>query len=256
MSEIPLSKHFENYFEVVLAHTPRLLEQIFRIRYDVYCQEFQFEREENYPNSLEQDHYDQYSLHCLVLHKASKAPAGCVRLIKIPKKNPSLLLPLERFCGDSLYHDTLHPSLLPRLSLCEISRLAVHTAFRRRRGESASPLGSHYEKLADSATEKELRTFPLISIALIAASTSLMLLAERPNLFIMVENWLARLLRRVGLDFTQVGKVIDYHGPRAAFHITAEQMIGGMKGELREIYSFVHGSLSTEAKHIELDLSD
>ena len=254
MSEIPISKHFENYFEIVLAHTPKLQEQIYRIRYDVYCREFQFESEEKYPYGLEQDHYDQYSLHCLVRHKVSKAPAGCVRLIKISQKEPALKLPIERFCGDSLYHDTLHPSLLPRSSICEISRLAVHTAFRRRRGESASPFVSHYENLTDNATEEELRTFPLISIALIAASTSLMLIAERPNLFIMVENWLARLLRRVGLGFTQVGRVIDYHGPRAAYYITAEEMVNGMKGELREIYGFVHGSLTSEAEHTDSDL--
>jgi N-acyl amino acid synthase of PEP-CTERM/exosortase system len=254
MSEIPLSKHFESYFEIVLAHNPKLQEQIYRIRYDVYCREFQFEPEENYPHGREQDHYDQYSLHCLVRHRVSKAPAGCVRLIKIPQTDPALQLPLERFCGDSLHHDTLQPSLLRRSSICEISRLAVHTAFRRRHGESASPLGSRYENLTENATEEELRTFPLISIALIAASTSLMLLAERPNLFIMAENWLARLLRRVGLDFIQVGKVIDYHGPRAAYFITAEQMVNGMKGELREIYNFVHGSLTAEARHMDLDL--
>ena len=255
MNTVPLSTNFQTYFRVMLAHTPTLIAQAQRIRYDVYCREFHFEKEENCPGGLEKDEYDQTSIHCLVIHKASNAPAGCVRLVKIPSDNPALLLPLERFCGHSLRHETLHPALMPRQKLCEISRLAVHTAFRRRLGESASPLGSNRIVFGEELIEEERRTFPLISIALIAASTALMVLSDRPHLFIMVESWLATLMRRVGLDFVQVGEEINYHGPRAAYYIDVERMLRGMKGDLRQIYGFVYSSLKADADQTNLDLT-
>ncbi|PQJ96320.1 hypothetical protein [Chromatium okenii] len=40
MSTSQLSDHFHNYFEIIPARTPDLLERIFRIRHDVYCREF------------------------------------------------------------------------------------------------------------------------------------------------------------------------------------------------------------------------
>lgn len=254
MTTIPLSTNFQTYFQVMLAYTPEQIELAQRIRYDVYCREFNFEKEENCPGGLEKDEYDQSSMHCLVVHK-SNTLAGCMRLVKIPKSDPGLLLPLEKFCSHSLRHETLHPSLQPRQTICEISRLAVHTAFRRRPGESASPLGSNRVMFSEQLTEEERRTFPLISIALIAASTALMVISDRPNLFIMVEGWLAALLKRVGLDFVQVGEEIDYHGPRAAYFIEVEQMLRGMKGDLRQIYDFVYSSLKADADQTNLDFT-
>lgn len=255
MSEPLLSSHFETYFRIVLADTPDLLQQAQRIRYDVYCKEFGFEREENCPAGLEQDEYDAASVHCLVIHKATNRAAGCVRLVKVPRAQPELLLPLEKHCGHSLNHETLHPSRMLRLTICEISRLAVHTQFRRRLGESLSPIGSNMIVFSEAPTAAERRTFPLISVALIAASTSLMVVTQRPNLFIMVETWLATLLKRLGLSFVQIGESIDYHGPRAPYFITVEDMLHGMKGDLRAIYDFVHTAIEAYAKQTRLDLT-
>ena len=255
MTIIPLNTNFQTYFQVMLACTPEQIKLAQRIRYDVYCREFNFEKEENCPGGLEKDDYDQFSIHCLVIHKTNNTPAGCVRLVKVPKSNQGLLLPLEKFCGHSLRHETFHPSLQPRQTICEILRLAVHTAFRRRPGESASPLGANRIIFSEQLTEEERRTFPLISIALIAASTALMVISDRPNLFIMAESWLATLLRRVGLDFVQIGEEIDYHGPRAAYFITVKQMLSGMKGDLRQLYGFVYDSLKADADKINLNLT-
>lgn len=256
MNMTPLSAHFATYFKVALAYTPEQIAQAQSIRYDVYCREFHFEKEENCPGGLETDDYDHQAMHCVVLHKASNTPAGCVRLIKIPVGDPALLLPLERYCGSSLTHPTLHPRLTPRQTVCEISRLAVHTNFRRRPGESLSPFGSTHVQIAGGEiTEQERRTFPLISVALIAASTAMMVLSQRPNLFIMVEQWLAILLRRLGLAFEQIGEVTNYHGSRAAYYIHVDQMLQGMKGDLRNIYHFVYSSLSDEVIKSKVDFT-
>jgi N-acyl amino acid synthase of PEP-CTERM/exosortase system len=252
MNEIPLSTHFQNYFQVRLAYTLELIERAQRIRYDVYCQEFHYEQEESCPGGLEKDDYDQYAIHCLVVHSASDTPAGCVRLVRTPPHDPGLPLPLEKFCGHSLTHPTLHPARLPRREIAEVSRLAVHTTFRRRQGESESPVG----RLSGiEVTAGERRTFPLISIALFAAGTALTVLTRQKGAFVMVEPRLARRLQDTGLPFIQVGELLDYHGPRAAYYSTVEGALENMKGEMRALYDFVYASLKADVDQAGIDLT-
>jgi len=229
---------FQKYFDIAFVNTPELLERVFRVRYDVYCQEFQYESQENCPGGLEQDEFDQYSLHSLVIHRASNLSAGCVRLIKPPVDNLFLKLPLEKYCSQSLIRGEKHPSQVPRSSIAEISRLAVHTQFRRRYRELESPLGRIH-----SVSEEEQVSFPLIAVALIAISTALMELTQRQDLFIMVEPKLAIRMRQLGLPFKQVGASIEYHGARAAYHVTTGEMLNGMRGILLELYNHVYNIL-------------
>ena len=251
MNAIPLSTHFQNYFQIMLACTPALVSRVQRIRYDVYCQEFHYQSEENCPGGLEQDEYDGNSLHCLIVHAASGTDAGCVRLIKTPADNPDYPLPLEKFCANSLTHPLLCPRKLPRADIAEVSRLAVHTNFRRRLGESESPFG----RLSEVAiTEQEQRTFPLISFGLFAAGAALMVLSQKSDLFIMVEPRLARRLQNSGLPFVQIGELLDYHGMRAAYHVTTKQILQDMRGEMCELYNYVYGCLKTDFDKVGLEL--
>ena len=133
--------HFSDYFDVRFAHTEELMRQIHRLRYDVYCREFGFEREEDCPGGLERDAYDDHAVHCLIVHRDSGMGAGCIRVVVPPESTPNFQLPMERFCGFSLTDPILHPARRPRTRVAEVSRLAVHTQFRRRAGESQSPIG-------------------------------------------------------------------------------------------------------------------
>lgn len=252
MEEKSLAQHFETHFRVALAHTRELMEQAHRLRYEVYCKEFQFEREEDCPGGMERDDYDIHSLHGLVVHRSTQTAAGCFRLIRPPHHNPVLPLPFEKYCGHSLYDGPMHPDNLPRTNLCEVSRVAVASIFRRRQGESESRFG----RLSSvDFTEIEMRVFPLLSVSLFAAGAALMVLAQQSNLFVMMEMRLARLLQRSGLNFTQVGHPMDYHGIRAAFFITIDQVLSGMKGEMRDMYDFIYRDLEAEVTHARLNLS-
>jgi N-acyl amino acid synthase of PEP-CTERM/exosortase system len=234
-------QHFTSYFEVLLARSPELLERVYRIRGEVYCKEFKYEPEENCPGGLEQDDYDRHAIHCLIMHRQQQLPAGCVRLVIPPKNAPDFLLPLEKYCASSLKPTALRLQGLPRDSLGEVSRLAVHTFFRRRAGEQRAPEGLA-EVPEFSAAEQ--RTFPLLASALILAATALAKLTGRTHNFAMMEPRLARLLQRVGLNFVQVGELMEYHGPRAAFHITTEQAINGMDEDLSNLYEYIYQRLA------------
>ena len=252
MNAVPLGTHFQNYFQVRLAYTPELIERVQQVRYDVYCREFHYEREENCPGGLEKDDYDQCSVHCLVVHEASDTTAGCVRLVKTPPQDPGFLLPLEKFCGHSLTHPILHPARLPRATIAEVSRLAVHTTFRRRLGESESPIGRFSSV---EFTDVERRAFPLISLALFAAATVLTLLTQRKDVFVMVEPRLAARLQGVGLPFIQVGNLLDYHGARAPYYSHTDRVLESMKEELRALYDFVYESLKADVDQTGIDLT-
>jgi N-acyl amino acid synthase of PEP-CTERM/exosortase system len=242
MSNPSLDNHFQNYFDVFFADTPELREFVHRIRYEVYCREFRYEREEDCPGGMERDAYDQHSLHMLIVHKTTQAGAGCMRLITPSLTESDFLLPMERFCGHTLTDPVWHPARLPRDHIAEVSRLAVHTQFRRRLGEAESPTGIS----ATSFSPDERRTFPLLSLALFYGGTALMVLAGRSDAFVMVEPRLARRLQIAGLPFVQVGELVEYHGPRAAYYVPVQGVLDNIQGELRYLYDFVYESLKKQ----------
>ena len=96
-----LVENFENYFSVDFAVTPEQKRKVFSIRYRVYCDEFQYESPENFPDKQEFDEFDDHSLHCLITHKQSEIPAGCVRLVPTTGSKSDNLLPFEKHCAES-----------------------------------------------------------------------------------------------------------------------------------------------------------
>lgn len=243
---------FQTYFQMLIADTDELMDQVHRVRYEVFCREFRFEQEENCPNGLEQDEYDKQAIHCLIIHRSSKLPAGCVRLIRTDDTNPTMLLPIERYCAASLAPGEMHPSRLPRNGLCEISRLAVSSHFRKRRGESESPLGAGDE--IPIGGEIEYRIFPLLSFTLFLAVLSLSIFTKRRDSLAMMEPWLARHLQMMGFSFRQIGGVTEYHGARAAFHYSLEQALAdkGRRPILQQLFSIIDPLIEAEARRIGL----
>ncbi|MCG5502074.1 PEP-CTERM/exosortase system-associated acyltransferase [Ectothiorhodospira lacustris] len=240
--EPSLVEHFQDFFLVLKADTQALREQVFQIRYDVYCREFGYEKEEDCPGGMERDDYDAHSEHCLIMHRPSGQGAGCIRVVSPHEAESIAQIPMERFCGQSLNHPELHPGLLPRSDLAEVSRLAVHTQFRRRQGESESPIGL---AIAETITDEQRRTFPLLGLALFCAGTSLMGRLGREHAFVMMERRLARMLQSAGFPFVQVGEPMEYHGPRAAYHVTVQSVLDSMRKDIRELHDFVHESLNS-----------
>ena len=131
------AESFLTYFDVALAQSQSQLEDVGRIRYRVYCEEFGYEPKENFPEGMEKDQFDANALHCLVTHKATNTPAGCVRVVKATGDDP---LPFEKYCLDSLDGNFFENNPMPRETMCEVSRLAVDGMFRRRSGEQAYPV--------------------------------------------------------------------------------------------------------------------
>lgn len=227
-----LAESFQRYFSVHFATTAEQRKDVFKIRYRVYCDEFGYEPADEFPEHLEHDKFDDNSLHCLITHRGTKRPAGCVRLVTTGASSDGLL-PLETYCAESLDHEFLASLNLNRESMCEVSRLAVDGAFRRRATESRTRFG---DMDAIDCSHHERRTFSLISVAAFLAATSLTELTGRTNVFDMMEPFLPKLLERSGINFRKVGADMDYHGHRAPYFATTEAALNSMVPELRALY--------------------
>lgn len=241
-SNLSLAESFERYFSVELASNSEQKQQVFGIRFRVYCEEFKYEAVDLFPDRIEVDEYDKYSNHCLIKHRETGLPAGCVRLVPALDRQEILPLPFEKYCSQSLDQALIDALNLNRNSVCEISRLAVDGAFRRRSGETLTRFGE-INSLHFSAQEQ--RTFSLIAVACFLAATVMTEIDNRTNVFAMMEPFLPRMMQRSGINFQRVGRDIDYHGIRAPYFITTESALTNMNPQLRELYQWIRNSIGT-----------
>lgn len=237
-----LAEKFLEYFQVELASSAVDKSAVYQLRYRVYCEEFRYEASDSFPDRAESDEYDDYSLHCLIRHKSSGRAAGCVRLVPA-EPSAAEPLPFEKYCSQSIdgsFIDKVNPE---RKNMCEISRLAVDGAFRRRSGEAATRFGE-VGALDCSAAEK--RSFSLIAIAGFLASTALTDLSGRNDVFAMMEPFLPRLMKRSGIVFQVAGSTIQYHGERALYYIKTQSALDNMAPELRELYDGIYQQIAED----------
>ena len=242
MSKIDLVSPYHDYFQLVPADTEELRKEVYRIRYDVYCEELGWEDASAHTDGMESDNYDQWSRHCLLLHKPSSSFAGCVRLVRATPDTDHPSIPLEEHCREALDPELLDIRSLPRNSFGEISRLAIRAEFRRRPGEKETPGGTGKEppKLHPS----QRRRFPHIALGLYLGAASIGLGEGLEGVFAMMEPRLARHLRLTGIRFQQVGKVMEYHGPRAPFYIDRAGLFSNLRPELLELLQAIESDLS------------
>ena len=234
----PLWESFEEFFSLSVTSNAAQSRDAYRIRYRVYCEDMQFEPADRYPNGLEQDEFDPYSQHCLVIHKRTGKPAGCMRVVQASEEQR---LPFEKFCRASMYTQFAREASERRDSICEFSRMAVDRDFRRRSGETFTGIG---EINALDTSHKERRSFSLIGVATNIAAFALADLNGRDRVFAMMEPHLPRLLRRSGFLMEQAGEPTEYHGQRALYFSRVEQLVENLRPELREFYDAVHKNFS------------
>jgi N-acyl amino acid synthase of PEP-CTERM/exosortase system len=233
---------FQRYFDLGLATTPTQREQVYRVRYRVYCEEFHYESVEDFPDQLESDEFDANSSHCLVTHKATGMPAGCARLVLVDEHS---LMPMEKFCAAAIDKKILRSFDGKRDTICEFSRLGVDGAFRRRPGERASRFG---EIAALDCSKREERTFSMIAVATILSGLAMSELLGRPHCFAMMEPFLPRLLRRSGLVVHRAGDEIEYHGKRSPYFFETAENLEKMADELKVFYAAIRANFNASGE--------
>jgi N-acyl amino acid synthase of PEP-CTERM/exosortase system len=246
LSRMDLVTPYHEYFTIELANTDALREEVFKLRYDVYCRELGWEDQGNFPDRLEHDIYDGVSRHCLLKHNRTGRYAGTVRMVMTHDNDREPPIPLVSHCEGKLFDGPLRPDRLPPGSFGEISRLALRNEFRRRTGEEATPDG-HGEELFQW-TQTERRRFPHIALGLYLGASAVGLADGAEGVYAMMEPRLARHLRYAGIRFEQVGDPIDFRGLRAPYYISRETLFKHLSRPLRKL-------LGAIAEEMRLDIA-
>lgn len=216
------------------------LNAVCRLRYQVYVNEWGFERAQDHPAGLEQDEYDQHSLHFCAFPRHSEDVIGAARII-LGAERP---LPIERHFDIRQF-----PAGVKREQAAEISRLAVSKEFRCQAikraifGTDQTKENTHprIEPRGDFRRIYEHQLVRGLYIALYRESK----LMDLTHWFTVMAKGLYVILKRWGVEFTQIGPAQEYHGLRAPYLISLAAMERSLErnnpGLFREMqYSLLH----------------
>jgi len=226
-----IGEGFRRRFELVPALTDALKDETYRLRHSVYSEDLGFEPQR--PDGREIDKYDAHATGLLIRHLPSREFIGCARLIH---PNPDALsdpLPFERTCGSGLDREVVDAS--PRSQIAEVSRLAVISKFRRRKGEASVPAPLGENDLAGGPTPR----FPYILLGLYLGIIAVSELQGIKKLFVLTEPRLALHLTKVGFELVQVGAPVEHRGTRIPSMMTVSQLVTEMKPYLRPVYEVI-----------------
>src|SRR6266566_162553 len=119
-----LFEYYCQHFAVVRADTPTLLDQVCRLRYQVYCIENQFEDANQHRNGREMDQHDATSAHILLLHRNSGTAVGTARIIMPQLAGIWRPLPVWHILAPEVREEF---ERLPLRRTAEVSRFTVPT---------------------------------------------------------------------------------------------------------------------------------
>lgn len=197
-----------DHCELILAPSSEQLDDVFRLRYQVYCVEHGFE---SAPDGRERDAFDVSSRHVLIRYRANHQPVGTVRLVISVPGAAASRMPITQVSPSALLES------LPRARTAEISRFAVSKRYRAEGGMS----------------EPLLRL--LLMRGLVALSGELGL----THWCALMEPCLLRLLRTTAIHFQPAGPLVEYHGLRQPSIGVIGDVLDRMEREQPAIWDFI-----------------
>lgn len=214
--------NFFKFFEVNVASTIGEIQDVMKLRHDVFCQELGYEEIKS--SGVESDDFDNLSRHCYVRHKRTGQLAGALRII-LPNENGGRMA-VERF--ESIFTSKeLEPGAFTRSSIGEVSRAVVPEKFRRRGSFAEDSMGDQIVKFS----KDEENTFSMIAISLYLSAMTMLQHNDRQHAFILMENRLARGIRMIGINSEKIGNDIEFRGTRAPFYVDVNNLKYTLKPE-------------------------
>ncbi len=188
-----------------------VLQEIYKLRYEVYCLECGFLEARDFEEGMETDEYDAYSIH-FAAYTLDRSIVGTVRLVQ-PRDDQ--MYPWESHC--KAFDGFVNP---PRDNAAEISRLVVRKTHRRRRGDSMEGISKDFVEKGTTAgikpptvSREQRGNSPLLLLGMYRE----MYRHSRANgiryWYAAMERSLARSLDKMGFKFVPIGPQVDYYGP-------------------------------------------
>ena len=183
--------------------------ELFKLRYDVYCIERAFLKADDSYDGMEFDDYDPTSTH-FAAFTMDEALIGTVRLVT---PRPPQAYPFELHCR------TFEHFRMPPHHLCgEISRLAVKRTHRRRRADAVMGIPGFSPPREPSmvlSPEIERRSNDNSPMLLLGMYREMYRHSREKGIrywFAAMERSLAYSLEKMGFKFEAIGPVADYYG--------------------------------------------
>ena len=202
--------------KVYLADTEKSKMIHYHIRYQVYCSELQFEDENNFPDQLERDDWDEHSIHFIAYDIDSDEWVGAVRLLLSDGRQ----FVCESLCGDLN---------IDRTSAAEVSRLCVLPHIRRTSNEDGNRPGL------------------LITMKLIQAMMYYCVRHNIINWYMITTSALIAVLKRLKLNVIKLGTGISHKGTRYPAVLSIDQSaidwMNSIDGTPYEKYSILESSV-------------
>ena len=233
------AERFGQFFRVSPALDAATLDEVHRIRHEVYARDLGYEAIQ--PDGRERDAHDRHAMHCIVRTARDSRAVGCARLVLPNPHDAAQPLPFETTCRDALDRSLIDPRTLPRDRIAEVSRLAVMGEFRRRRGEQSQPVSIS----ADDCEGQPVPRFPNIPVSLYIAAV---VMAQRRGveyLFTLTEPRLARHFSLMGVQVHAIGSPVEHRGLRVPSLIRVSEVYPSLRALIRPIWHEVHAQMST-----------
>jgi len=224
-------------FEFRRITSPEEMEEVYRLRFQVYCNECRFIKAEDYPDGRETDEFDKHSAHFGGYDKDGLL-VGAVRLI-LPACGK---FPIEEHC-ETLEIDP--EKVTPRKS-AEVSRLTISKLYRRR-----SKDGLYYETQAQDETVEDKGQYFLRRVRPMAFGLYREMYHESKRLgirywYALMERTLRTLLKIHGFVFNPIGPEVEFYGMVTPFLADITEMEKNVHEKFPKFFEYFMEHLETE----------
>jgi N-acyl-L-homoserine lactone synthetase len=192
---------------VLVADTPELISEVFRLRYQVYCVEKGYE-----PgcDGMESDEFDSDARHVLLIHRASGEPVGTVRIVPSSPTSGLRGLPMNAVCAPSVTRN------LPPGTTGEISRFALSKQRRM-----------------------SCRAGSMVRLGLMQGIVRLSGELGLTDWCAIMEPMLLRLLRMNAIHFAPIGSLVEHHGLRQPSYGNIFRVLAQMWAQQWDVWNYV-----------------
>ncbi len=226
---------FGEYFAVILAESPRLQQEVFRLRYQVYCREMHFLDACGFPAEAETDSYDRRSVHILLQHRPSGDYVGTARLVLADILDPEQAFPIEQCATFDPGFGGVPVSL--RRHTAEISRLAILGQFPHH--DNGHVRRYDLAMREDKSFPSRYRRFPNPVLALVVGIVQASIAKNITHWYAIMDPSLHRLLSHFHLQLQPIGPIFDHHGPRRPHFDSIKNVMDSAYHRRRNVWELV-----------------
>lgn len=232
-------------FKFERVDSDELLKEIYRVRYEVYCEECLFLPASDYPDGLEIDEFDAHSIHFAAV--ADNKVIGTARLVMDSEHG----YPLNEHCREILIDE----SEIKKGGLVEVSRLALRKSFRRRKEDGLYAVESYLKKseggilpenTEDQTEQDRKRHQPVVILGLYRAMYHETRRHGFSYWYAAMEKKLWRALKMFKFTFDEIGPQVDYYGPVIPYLGIINKIEKEVNDHAPELWSYLLDGLEEE----------